>query len=332
MAKKRVLVVPGDFAYVSAERSKQFKEKFDVTVITDYVGNIQDLVKDYDGVLSRMHHVKFDQAVFEKAVNLKVLARQGAGYDEIDSKFAAKKGIWVTNTPNVIAKATADVAISHLLNVTRRFSESERWLREGNFEGGWAKFLGRDPEGKTLGIIGMGNIGKEIAKRAAALDMNIIYHNRKRLPVIDEVKYGNAKYVTKDELLSQSDYISVSVFASPETRHILNYNDFAKMKNGVYIINTSRGVTINEQALVDALKSGKVAGAGLDVFEFEPKVHPDLYKFPNVSMTPHIGTATSDTRRNMEELAIANIESVLEGKGPITPVPECNILKNPSKL
>jgi lactate dehydrogenase-like 2-hydroxyacid dehydrogenase len=310
--------------------------------------NLKDVIKDYDGVLSRFH-VKFDQTVLEKAVNLKVLARQGAGYEEIDSKFAAKKGIWVTNTPNVIARATADVAISHMLNVTRRFSESERWLREGNFAGGWEKFLGRDPEGRTLGIIGMGNIGKEIAKRAAAMDMNIIYHNRNRLPVIEEVKYGNAKYVTKDELLAQSDYISVSVFASPgknlhtflsisnfiplsETKHILNSKDFAKMKKGVYIINTSRGITINEQALVDALKSGIVAGAGLDVFEFEPKVHPDLYTFPNVSMTPHIGTATSDTRCLMEDLAISNIEAVLSNKPPLTPVPECNILKNPSKL
>jgi lactate dehydrogenase-like 2-hydroxyacid dehydrogenase len=331
MSKKRVLVGPGDFAYVSPERSKQFKEKFDVTVV-DNLDNIKEIIKDYEGVLSR-YHVKFSQEVLENAVNLKVLARQGAGYDEIDSKFAAKKGIWVTNTPNVIAKATADVALAHLLNVSRRFSESERFLREGKTaEGGWAKFLARDPEGKTLGIIGMGNIGKELAKRAAALEMNIIYYNRNRLPVIEEVKYGNAKYVTKDELLAQSDFISVNVFASPETKHILNSKDFSKMKKGVYIINTSRGVTINEQALVDALKSGIVAGAGLDVFEFEPKVHPDLYTFPNVSLTPHIGTATSDTRMQMEELAIKNIESVLEGKPPLTPVPECNILKNPSKL
>jgi len=224
------------------------------------------------------------------------------------------------------------VAICHLLNISRRFSESERWLRNGNFAGGWEKFIGRDPEEKTLGILGMGSIGKEIAKRASALEMKIIYHNRKPVSTIDEVLCGNAKYVSKDELLERSDYISVNVFTSPETKHILNYSDFEKMKTGVYIINTSRGITINEQALVDALKSGKVAGAGLDVFEREPEVHPDLKTFPNVSLTPHIGTATSDTRKLMEELAMDNIDAVLSGKNPLTPVPECKGLLSKSRL
>jgi len=213
------------------------------------------------------------------------------------------------------------------LNVSRRFSESERWVREGNFAGGWEIFLGRDPEGKVLGILGMGNIGKMLAKRARVLDMKILYHNRHRLPESEEKIYG-AKYVTKDELLAQSDYISIHVFASPATKHILNTSDFAKMKKGVYIINTSRGITINEQALVDALKSGKVAGAGLDVFEKEPEVHPDLKKFPNVSLTPHIGSATWDTRAQMQDLVLDNIDSVLDGKGPLTPVPECKAMKS----
>jgi len=154
-----------------------------------------------------------------------------------------------------------------------------------------------------------------------------LYHNRHRLPESEEKIYG-AKYATKDELLAQSDYISLHVFASPATKHFLNTSDFAKMKNGVFIINTSRGITINEQALVDALKSGKVAGAGLDVFEKEPEVHPDLKKFPNVSLTPHIGTASWDTRKQMEDLGLDNIESVLDGKGPLTPVPECKALKS----
>jgi len=178
----------------------------------------------------------------------------------------------------------------------------------------------------------MGAIGKEIAKRAAALEMKIIYHNRKPVSALEEVLCGNAKYVSKDELLAQSDYISVNVFVSPETKHILNYADFQKMKNGVFIINTSRGVTINEQALVDALKSGKVAGAGLDVFEREPEVHPDLKTFPNVSLTPHIGTATLETRQLMENLAMDNIESIFSGKGPLTPVPECKGIVPRSRL
>jgi len=324
-----VLVGPGDFVH-SLEKAKSFKLKYNVTVLDNLenFNNIKDIIKDYDAVLSR-HHVRYDKSVLDAATNLKVIARQGAGYEEVDANYAAKKGIWVTNTPNVIAKATADIAICHLLNVSRRFSETERWLRNGNFAGGWEKFLGRDPEGKTLGILGMGSIGKEIAKRAAALEMRIIYHNRNRVSAVDEAICGNAKFVSKDELLRQSDYITVNVFVSPETKHILNYADFEKMKKGVYIINTSRGITINEQALVDALKSGKVAGAGLDVFEKEPVVHPDLKTFPNVSLTPHIGTATTDTRALMEELAMDNIDAVLSGKPPITPVPQCASLSQP---
>jgi glyoxylate reductase len=293
--------------------------------------NIKDIIKEYDGFILR-YYLALDKVFFESAGNLKILARQAAGYEGIDAHAAAHNGIWVTHTPNVIAKATANVAIAHLLSISRRFSESERWLRNGNFAGGWEKFLGRDPEGKTLGILGMGAIGKEIAKRASALEMKIIYHNRKPVSTLEEVLCGNAKYVSKDELLATSDYISVNVFVSPETKHILNYSDFEKMKAGVYIINTSRGITINEQALVDALKSGKVAGAGLDVFEREPEVHPDLKTFPNVALTPHIGTATIDTRRLMEELAMDNIDAVLSGKNPLTPVPECKDLRSVSRL
>jgi glyoxylate reductase len=332
MLKRRVLVGPGDFKY-SLEKARLFKEKYNVTVVENLDEKIlKETVHEYDAFLSRAG-VPVDSSTIDRAKNLKIIARQGAGYDEVDCASAVKKGIWVTNTPAVISKATADIAISHLLNVTRRFSESERWLREGNCAGGWEKFLGRDPEGRVLGIIGMGNIGKEIAKRAAALEMKIIYHNRNRLPVIEEVKCGNARYVSKQELLSQSDYISVNVFVSPETKHILNHDDFAKMKTGVYIINTSRGVTIHEQALVDALKSGKVAGAGLDVYEHEPKIHPDLKLFPNVSLTPHIGTATWDTRALMESLTMDNIDAVLSGKGPVTPVPQCqSLMKNQARL
>jgi len=323
--KKRVLVFPFDFR--NSPQALAFKSKYDVTVVPyDDKPKLLQLFRDCHAIIPRAQ-LRVDRDLISVAKNLQIIAPTGTGYDKIDVAYAIQRGIWVTNTPGIPSDAAADMALAHLLNISRRFSEAERWLREGNFAGGWERFLGRDPEGKTLGIIGMGAIGKQLAKRANALEMKIIYHNRNRLPESEERLYGNAKFVTKDELLAQSDYISVHVFASEATKHILDTPDFAKMKNGVYIINTSRGVTINEQALVDALKSGKVAGAGLDVFETEPEVHPELKKFPNVSLTPHIGVATIDARFQRENLTMANVESVLDGKGPITPVPECKGMK-----
>jgi len=281
-------------------------------------------VHDAHAVLVKMHE-QFTKEIIDICTNLQVVTRHGAGYDNVDVAHCVAKKIWVTNTPEVIANATADVALLHLLNVSRKFSASERFLLSGKFYGG--KFMGHDPEGATLGILGMGSIGKKLAKIAATLEMKILYHNRNRLLPEEEKNCGNARYVTKEELLSESDYISVHVPQNAQTFHILDTPDFQKMKNGVVIINTSRGPTVNEQALVDALKSGKVGGAGLDVFEEEPKVHPDLFNLPNVSLTPHIGTASLETRRDMEELALKNIESVLDGHGPINPIPECHVLK-----
>jgi len=323
--KKQVLVYPIDFT--NSPQALAFKSKYDVTVVP-YDNNkpkLLQLARDCHAIIARNFRV--DRDLISVAKNLQIIALTTVGYEYIDVAYAIQRGIWVTNSRATGSDSVANLALAHLLNVSRRFSEAERWLREGNFAGGWERFLGRDPEGKTLGIIGMGSIGKQLAKRANALEMKIIYYNRNRLPESEERLYGNAKFVTKDELLAQSDYISVHVFASEATKHILDTPDFAKMKNGVYIINTSRGVTINEQALVDALKSGKVAGAGLDVFETEPKVHPELKKFPNVSLTPHIGVATIDARFQKENLTMANVESVLDGKGPITPVPECKGMK-----
>jgi len=297
-----------------------FKEKFDVVELNQG----QDMtphVHDAHGILIKMGE-HLTKQIIDSAPHLKVASRHGAGYENVDVAHCVSKKIWVTNTPGVIANATADVALLHLLNVSRRFSESERSLRSGQFEG--SNFMGHDPEEKTLGILGMGAIGKQIAKRAAAFDMKVIYHTRTKLPEEVEKKCGNSTYVTKDQLLSTSDYISINVPYNKQTYHIIDVEDFQKMKTGVVIINTSRGQTVNEQALVDALKTGKVGGAGLDVFEQEPKVHPELYHLPNVSLTPHIGTATIESRRDMEELALVNVEAALDGKAPPNPVPECN--------
>jgi len=285
-------------------------------------------VRDVQAIFARPR-AQLDKEVIDAAKNLKVIARHGVGYDRVDATYAASKGIWVTNTPDVVSRATAEMALCHLLNITRRFSEAERWMRLGNFQGAWEKFLGRDIQGKILGILGMGSIGKLLAKRAHSLDMKILYHNRNRLTPEEEKNFGEATYVDKEQLIQQADYISIHVPATKATYHYLDYSDFQKMKNGVYIINTSRGTTINEEALVENLKSGKIAGAGLDVFEHEPAVHPLLYTFPNVSLTPHIGTTTEETRKSMEVLTMENIHAVLSGNIPPNPVSECaELVKN----
>jgi glyoxylate reductase len=263
-------------------------------------------------------HMKVDQQFIDRLPGCKIIANHGVGYDHIDTQYAAQKGIWVTNTPAVVAPATADLTIAHMLNVSRRFSESERWMREEK-NASWPH-LGVSLSGKVLGLIGYGAIGKETAKRAIhGFGMTVLYYQRNRIPFSEEIKQG-VQYASFDDLLSSSDYISLHIPHTPDTHHLIDAKAIAKMKDGVYIINTSRGKNIDEQSLVDALKSKKVAGAGLDVFENEPKVHSDLFNIPNVSLTPHIGTATIETRWAMTDLALKNIEAVLSGLPPLSPV------------
>jgi len=300
----------------------QFTEKYNVVYGGEDKLKLMELVRDVDGIFALARAI-IDREVIDAGLKLKVIARHGVGYDRVDAHYAASKGIWVTITPDVVSRPTADMAMCHLLNITRRFSESERWMREGNFEGAWERFTGRNLQGKTLGILGMGGIGKILAKRAHAFDMKIIYHNRNRLSPAEEAACGNATHVTKDQLICESDCISLHIPATKDTHHYISTEEFNKMKTGVFLVNTSRGTIINENALVEALKSGKVAGAGLDVYEKEPMVHPDLFKIPNVSLTPHIGTATQETGKGMEELTLLNIDCVLSGKEPPSPVIEC---------
>lgn len=319
-AKPKVFITRSlQFATTTLE---QLKNKYDIVIGPDEYSctEMMEFLKDSNALLLK-GHFRVDKEIIDAAPKLKVIATHGVGFDSIDVNYATFKKIWVCNTPDVLSAATADLAMALLLNISRRMSEAERWLRQGNFANGFDVFIGNDPEGKVLGIAGMGRIGKQLAKRAAAFDMKIIYYNRRRLSEEEEQKCGNAKFVSKTELLQQSDYISLHLPASSESFHFLDSAEFTMMKNGVYIINTCRGTVINEQALVDALKLGKVRGAGLDVFEHEPhSIHPELLRFPNVCLTPHIGSASAETRRKMEELSLQNIDRVLSGEKPNTPV------------
>ncbi|KAL6717917.1 glyoxylate reductase [Lecanora helva] len=243
----------------------------------------------------------------------------GAGYDQVNVKDCTKAGIRVSNTPTAVDAATADTSLFLMLGALRGFSLPLMNLRKGEFRGKTAPPLGHDPEGKLLGILGMGGIGRDLKKKAEALGMKVQYHNRNPLPV--ELS-GDAKYVGFEELLETSDVISVNVPLNEATRHMISTAQFKKMKDSVVIINTARGAVIDEAALVQALADGKVLSAGLDVYEEEPKIHRGLVENPHVLLLPHLGTWTVETQTKMELWNIDNVRSALETGKLKSPVPE----------
>ena len=258
--------------------------------------------------------------VSEKVVNsakkLKIIANMAVGYNNIDIQAAEKNGIIVTNTPDVLTEATAELTIGLIFATARKFSASEQFLRDGKFDI-WDPFghLGMQLSGKTLGIIGMGKIGFSVAQKAHALGMNICYHNRK--PVEEKAKSVNATFFDSlDELITHSDVISLHCPLTDETHHLLRTEHFEKMRESSILINTSRGPVVDEAALAEALHSGQIAGAGLDVFEEEPRVHPDMLTAPNTVLLPHIGSATHQTRKEMARLSYEAIIHIAKEKNP----------------
>ncbi|MCS7150817.1 MAG: D-glycerate dehydrogenase [Endomicrobia bacterium] len=267
-------------------------------------------VEDKDGLLCLLTD-NIDAELMDKAKNLKIVANYAVGYNNIDVAEATKRKIPVTNTPGVLTETTADLAFALLMSVARRIVESDKFLREGKFKG-WAPmlFLGNDIYGKTLGIIGFGRIGQAVAKRGLGFDMKILYYDTNRVSVEIEQKY-NATFKSLDELLKESDFISIHVPLVKETYHLISDREFSLMKPTAYLINTSRGPVVDEKALVRALKDKKIAGAALDVFEKEPEVEPELIDMPNTVLVPHIGSATIETRTKMALMAAENIIAVL---------------------
>ena len=273
--------------------------------------------KGADGLLCLLTDT-VDAEVLKGASNLKVVSNVAVGYNNIDVETATERGVLVTNTPDVLNEATADLAFTLLLGAARRLPEADRYLREGKFEG-WELFqphLGLDVWGKTLGIVGMGRIGEAVARRAKGFNMNVLYHNRSRLEPDVEQELG-ARYVSFDELLEESDFISVHVPLTDETQHLFNKDAFEKMKETAVLINTARGPVVDEAALAEALEAGKIRGAALDVFEREPEVHPALLELEeHLVLVPHIGSATHETRRRMSTLAAENMAAALTGSRP----------------
>ncbi|MBH0198166.1 MAG: D-glycerate dehydrogenase [Nitrospira sp.] len=264
-----------------------------------------------DAVISTLaEHV--DHAVLACASHLKIIANYAVGYNNIDVVAAGQRGIVVSNTPDVLTDATADLTWALLLAVTRRVVEGDRWLRTGQWPG-WAptQMLGGDLTGKTLGIIGMGRIGQAVALRAAGFRMPVLYTSRRPVTVPAGLSW---KRCSLDEVLTQSDFLSLHVPLTDTTRHLIGAHELQNMKPTAFLINTSRGAVIDEGALVSALETGLIAGAGLDVYEHEPAVHATLTRLSNVVLLPHLGSATVETRIRMGMICLKNVAAVLSGK------------------
>lgn len=251
--------------------------------------------------------------------SLKFICHNGAGYDQVDVHACTEHDIRVSNVPKAVDDATADTNMFLILGALRGFNTSMLALRAGHWRGAPAPPLGHDPQGKVLGILGMGGIGRNLMKKAAAFGMTTQYYNRSQL---SEELSGGAKYVSFEELLKTSDVLSLNLPLNKNTRHIISTKEFELMKPGVVIVNTARGAVMDEATLVEALKKGQVWSAGLDVYEEEPKIHPGLIDNPHVLLLPHMGTWTVETQTKMENWCMGNVKSAIETSKLLSPVLE----------
>ena len=316
--KEKILLTRNIHDFALKELRKKFQVEINKGKIPISQKILESKIKEVDGLIC-FPYDKIDKEIMQLAKKLKVISTYSVGYDHIDTQFAKENKIRVGYTPEVLTDATANMAFALLLDALRRISEGDRIIRKGQWKQiyGAYDYVGLDLHGKTLGIMGLGRIGKTLAKRAKAFDMKIIYHNRKQISKTEEKKIG-VKYTTFKKLISQSDVISIHVPHTKETNQIFNMKIFRKMKNTAFLINTSRGKVINEKDLAIALKQKIIAGAGLDVFETEPinKNHPFL-KLENIVLAPHIGSSTKETRSKMSEITIKNLILGMRGKKPI---------------
>jgi glyoxylate reductase len=274
-----------------------------------------DRLRDKDGALTLLTDA-IDLEVLESAPKLKVIANFAVGFNNVAIDAATKMGVAVTNTPGVLTETTADFAWTLLMAAARQVVEADKFARrEDNWVWGPKMFLGYDVFGKTLGLIGLGRIGQAVARRAAGFNMRVVFHDSEPIPE-QVIKDLGVTRLPLDELLRISDFISLHVPLFPETHHLLNDRTFALMKPTCIVINTSRGPVVDEKALVRALKEKKIAGAGIDVFEREPQIEPELRKLENAVIAPHIASASHETRLKMCMMAADNLLAVLKGNQP----------------
>lgn len=290
------------------------------TVRTSYtehelpVAELARHVADVEAIIPMGAH-PIPEPVLAAAPRLRIVAVAAVGYNIVDVAAATRRGILVTNTPGVLTETTADMAWALMLGVARRVPESDRFVRAGKWTGVyWSQLMGADVHGTTLGIIGLGRIGQAIARRAQGFGMRVLYHTR--TPDPEAERRVGAEYRAKADLLRESDFVVLSIPLTEETRHLIGAAELALMKPTAFLVNVARGPVVDEAALVEALRSKRIAGAGLDVFEEEPKLHPGLLGLENLALTPHIGSASGATRRRMATRAAENCVAALEGHRP----------------
>ena len=320
MDKPRILVAQAIFP----ETLERLAQHFEVQANQDDArwspAELAERLAGMDGALTTGAQ-RIDAALLAACPRLRVVANMAVGYNNFDVDAMTAAGVQGTNTPDVLTETTADFGFALLMATARRMAESEHYLRAGK----WTKwsydmFAGSDIHGSTLGIIGMGRIGQGIARRGAhGFGMKVVYHNRSRLSSVLEAEC-KASYVGKEELLRTADHVVLVVPYTAESHHTIGAAELALMKPTATLVNIARGGIVDDAALAQALRAGRIAAAGLDVFEGEPQVHPDLLTVPNVVLTPHIASATVPTRRAMANLAADNLIAFFDGRGPLTPV------------
>jgi len=297
---------------------EKLKEIFDVEVSPFDRDLTQDEIKKMStgaqGLIPMITN-NINREIIDHLTTMQIIANYAVGFNNIDIEYARKNGIVVTNTPDILTEATADIAMTLILCAARRIVEGDRLVRKGGFKGfSPTFFLGVELQNKVLGVYGMGRIGQALAKRAINFGLKIIYHNRRPLGG-GSIDFP-AQYVSFDELLKESDFISIHTPLTSETHHRFTKKEFKKMKNGAYFINTARGPLVKEEDLVQALKEGWISGAGLDVYEFEQELNPHLIKTDNAVLLPHVGSAATEVRERMSIMVADNLIAFFKGESP----------------
>ncbi|MBC3916340.1 D-glycerate dehydrogenase [Undibacterium sp. CY18W] len=313
--KPAILVTRAIFPEVLTRLSEYFEVESNQDDVIFTPAELAAKLKGKAGTLATAS-AKINAELLQQLPDLKMVASMAVGYDNIDVPACTAHGVMASNTPEVLNETTADFGWALLMATARRVTESEHWLRAGK----WTKwrydsFLGADVHGATLGIIGMGRIGQAIARRSMGFDMKVVYHNRSRLSAEQEAHANHARYVSKEELLAEADHVVLVLPYSPASHHCIGAAEIELMKPGATLVNLARGGIVDDQALIAALRRQRIAAAGLDVFENEPKFHPDFLTLQNVVLTPHIASASEATRRAMANRAADNlIAGLTEGR------------------
>jgi len=304
---------------IPVEAIRLLEEKYDLHVHAEpRPMSSEELTAGLQGAsaLLCMLHDRVNGALLDRAPGLKVVANMAVGVDNIDLEACTGRGVMVTNTPGVLTEATADFTFALLLAVARRVVEADRFVREGRFIH-WDPLLllGGDLHGKTIGIVGLGRIGRAVARRAQGFGMRLLYHNRRPLSEAEEIEIG-AIYLPLNDLIRQADFLTLHLPYSPVVRHLINRERLDLMKPTAYLVNTARGLLVDEVALTDCLRKGRIAGAALDVYENEPQLSPGLEELNNVVLAPHLGSASLASRQKMAVIAATSIEEALQGQKP----------------